>query len=758
MNLAARSLTCLALAVAAARGADTISFTRDIRPILSQHCFKCHGMDQQKGKLRLDDRAAATKPAKSDEIAIVPGKPDASELLRRVTSDDPDEVMPPPKEKKPLTPAQIETLRAWIASGAEYQAHWAYVKPARPAPPRDGNPIDAFILTRLETEKLTPSPEAPRATLIRRASLDLIGLPPTMDEVDAFVSDASPNAFEKVVDRLLASPRFGEKWARMWLDLARYGDSAGYQHDVEMPLWLYRDWVIGALNANMPFDCFTIEQLAGDLLPNATTQQRIATGFNRCATATLGADNDAEELRAQLMWDRVSTFGTTWLGASLECAQCHNHKFDPLTQRDYYSLFAYFNRAAPELTLYFGDHYYITGGVLELPISTEQRAKLDAVRDEIAREWDAIETKLADKQAGNVPPTIRRLLISKKEDRPPERIAYLFVDELNKGQKLPAAIEPHVERIKHLARDLDRLRAPRSLVMEESAEARVTHVLLRGNVKTPGDPVQPATPAVLHPLPKDALPDRLGLARWVVSCDNPLAARVMVNRWWAEFFGTGIVATPEDFGLQGELPTHPELLDWLAVEFMESGWDMKHVLKRIVMSATYRQSSRLTPELRERDPQNRLLARGPRARLDGETLRDNVLAISGLLRNELGGKPVESSEHRRSVYVRHQRGAPDATLATFDAPDRFACTAKRVRSNTPLQALTLMNEPVFIKAARALAACKDITKMFRFCLARDPRADELAELQRLTNGRDETQALFFAANVLLNLDETITKE
>ena len=543
------------------RAADAPGFSRDIRPILSQHCFKCHGPDQQKGKLRLDDRAVATKPAKSGEVAIVPGKPDASELLLRVMSKDDDEVMPPRKENKPLTAEQIAKLRAWIAGGAEYQVHWAYVKPLRkllgvplgvPAsagpkrPAKAGTPsepIDAFIRTRLEAEGLRPSPEAPRATLMRRVSLDLIGLPPTIEEVDAFVNDHSPDAYEKVVDRLFASERYGEKWARMWLDLARYGDSAGYQHDMEMPLWLYRDWVIRAFNADMPFDQFTILQMAGDLLTEAQCSKlkvqksdaAIATGFHRCATATLGADNDAAELRAQLIWDRVNTFGTTWLGASLECAQCHNHKFDPFTQREYYSLFAYFNRTADELTHYDNDHYYITGGVLEFPIAPEQRAKVEAVQKEITAEFDALEAKLAGSKREGILPPIRRLLVTPREQRQPERIAFLFVDELSKGQKISADIEPHVGRIKQLSRDLDRLRPPRSLVLEEDKSPPVTRVLLRGNIKTPGDEVAPGTPVALHALPKDAPPNRLGLAQWVVSRDNPLTARVMVNRWWAEF-------------------------------------------------------------------------------------------------------------------------------------------------------------------------------------------------------------------------------
>ncbi len=340
-----------------------VSYTRDVRPILSQHCFKCHGTDQQKGGLRLDQSESAMAKAKSGERAIVPGDVNASELLHRVTSEDADEVMP---QKSPrLSDAQIAILREWIAGGAKYELHWAYVKPVKPA----STPA-----------KLLPPPvndaQAARAALIRRVTLDLIGLPPTQDEVEAFEHDAAPDGFEKVVERLLKSERFGEKWARHWLDLARYGDSAGYQHDMEMPLWLYRDWVIRAFNADMPFDRFMTEQLAGDLLPNATTEQRIATGFNRCSTATLGADNDAEELRTQLVWDRVNTFGTTFLGSSFECAQCHNHKFDPFTQRDYYSLFACFNNTSNELTAIPGDHYYITGGVLELPIDDKQRAAL----------------------------------------------------------------------------------------------------------------------------------------------------------------------------------------------------------------------------------------------------------------------------------------------------------------------------------------------------------------------------------------------
>ena len=663
-----RSLPCLLTLALPAQGA--VSYTRDVRPILSQHCFKCHGPDQRKGGLRLDQSEAASTKLKSGAHAIIPGDAKAGELLARITSTDEDKAMP--QNSPRLSEPQIKVLRDWITEGARYELHWAYVKPVKPAT------TPARLLPPTSTEA-----QAARATLIRRVTLDLTGLPPDP-------STQSTLSYESYVDTLLASPRFGEKWARHWLDLARYGDTAGYQHDVEMPLWLFRDWVIRALNADMPVDQFITEQIAGDLMPNATTQQLIATGFNRCGTATLGADNDAEELRTQLVWDRVNTLGTTFLGTSLECAQCHNHKFDPFTQRDYYSLFACFNNTAPELTFIPGDHYYITGGVLELPINIQQRTALENVRRAIAHEFAQIEAALGKTESSL--PTIRRLITSPPELRTPERIAYLFLDELNKGQKIPANLEAHVERVKALARELDDARAPRSLVLEET-NPRDTHILLRGNVKTPGDEVRPDAPAVLPKWPQDAPRNRLGLAIWITGRDNPLTARVMVNRWWAELFGAGIVPTPEDFGLQGEPPTDQAALDWIACELVEHGWSMKHIIKTLVMSRAYRAP----------------VGQFPRQRLDAETLRDHALSIAGLLKHHEGGKPVPVAEDHpnldtRSIYLRHQRGEPYSTFATFDAPDRFACTAKRPRSNTPLQALTLLNEPTFTAAAHALAA------------------------------------------------------
>ncbi|MDQ3623083.1 MAG: PSD1 and planctomycete cytochrome C domain-containing protein [Verrucomicrobiota bacterium] len=776
--------------------AEPPSFSGDIRPILSQHCFKCHGPDKQKSELRLDVRDAALKPAESGERAIVPGQPEASELLLRVTSHDKDEVMPPKDE--PLTAEQIAKLRAWIAAGAEYEAHWAYVKPVRPEVPavpasalEIQNPIDAFIAARLERAGRQPSPPADRYTLIRRVSLDLTGLPPTPEQADAFVADTAPDAYEKVVDRLLASPHYGERWATPWLDLARYGDSAGYQHDVEMPLWPYRDWVIRAFNADLPFDQFTRWQIAGDLLPREPDNfdPVIATGFHRGATATLGADQNHEELRAQLLWDRVNTVGATWLGETLECAQCHTHKFDPITQTDYYRLYAYFNRTVNELTKVPGSHYFITGGVLELPDAPERRAREQALRAEIRAETDAMIEKLQQATRKELPVPLRFVMATPPEFREAERILFLLE---NLKERTPPIAKKPLTRLRELGRELMQTRAPRSLVLEEDANPPATHVLLRGSVRTPGEEVTPGTPAALHPLPEGAPPNRIGLAEWLVSRENPLTARVVVNRWWAEFFGTGLVSTPEDFGLQGELPTHPRLLDWLAVEFMEGGgkkaWSMKHIHKLIVMSATYRQSSRWAArggKAPATDPQNRLLARGARFRLNAETLRDQALAVSGLLSEEAGGRPAmitaeeaaaegEPFAWRRSVYLRQQRAEAYATFSTFDAPDRFACVSRRPRTNTPLQALALMNEPVFAFAAEALAkrvlselpsasAEERATRLFRLCLVRPPQPVELAELTRIRErkvslGGDESAAWSMVAGVLLNLDETITRE
>ena len=774
------------ICVAQVASAAAPNFATEVRPILSQHCFKCHGPDKQESGLRFDQRESAVKPADSNQIAIVPGKPEASELLQRVSSQDDDEVMPPRDSgNTPLTETQIEILRNWISSGAEYKLHWAYVKPARATVPEHENAIDYFIRARLEQEGLQPTPPASLESLCRRLHLDLIGLPPPPEVVESFVQAGLHNrqfAIESLVDKLLASPRFGEKWARHWLDLARYGDSAGYQHDDDMPLWLFRDWVIRAFNENMPFDQFTIEQMAGDLLPTATLDQRIATGFHRGATVTLGADQNVDELRAQLVWDRVNTVATTWLATSLECAQCHTHKFDPIPQTDYYRMYAYFNRTRPEITKEAGSHYFITGGILELPVESSQQAQVDDIKAQMSAEIaQMLATNIDIEELGAAP--LRRIFTGPAASREPERAYYYLTDELRGSG--PKEIASHIERLRVLGAQLMATLPPRALVLEEDAQPPVTRVLLRGNVRTPGDEVVPGILSALHPLPADSPPNRLGLAMWLTSTDNSLTARVTVNRWWAELFGNGIVGTPEDFGLQGESPSHPELLDWLAVEFMESGWNVKHMVKTIVMSETYQQSSALTAEHLARDPQNRLLARGARRRLDSELLRDNIFTIAGVLQNELGGPPVMATRAdafkakipftwRRGIYVRRQRGEPYSTFASFDGPDGFACTAKRPLTNTPLQSLALLNEPIFVEAAVAFAKrigheipdgdfSDRVTRMFQLCTARKPKPDEQAALKLLfdkthRDGASEDAAWTLLANVLLNLDETITKE
>jgi hypothetical protein len=1053
--------------------AAPVDFAREVLPILQRACFECHDAKLAKGKLRLDTRAEAFKKPG----VIVPGNAAQSELLRRITlPKGHDDVMP--NRGEPLAKSQTDLIRAWIEQGAVWpegvQAakHWAYVKPVRPAVPSVGNrqsaignPLDAFLLARLTKEGLKPSPEAPPETLIRRLHLDLTGLPPPPAEVDAFVRECAPagghsafriphSALERLVDRLLASPQFGVRWARPWLDYARYADSHGFQRDDFRDLWPYRDWVVNALNADMPFTQFTIEQLAGDLLPNATESQRIATGFNRSAPTNVEAGTDPEETRVNQIHDRVNTLGMVWLGATLECAQCHDHKYDPFTQRDYYGLFAFFNnteleadRTNPKVP----GSIQFKGPTMELAdaVSSGERANLNAriatVREQLTAlekgasaglsEWEAtlaksaaqapqehaldiadfdstggatheilpdksvlisgepapdkdtyvievrtaltgirafkLETLTHDSLPGKGPgrgdaqrpnfvlnnftataapvvgqasspasPTgipARRSVAAEapvkfsqatasfsqanfpvanllKSDNPartggwainpkfheshwalletaapvgfPGGTVLRFRLEQNFGGgrtigrlrltaitgsvggtalpaevadalKVPAAqrtaaqakaITAHrlksdpghaklTTELTRLEADLRKLKLPTTLVMRETTP-RMSSIFMRGEFRTPGDKVEPHTPAVLHPLRPVAAdvrkltsesaighrlsainqslvtssPTRLDLAHWLVSRENPLVARVVVNRLWAELFGHGLVTTPEDFGIKGEPPTHPELLDWLAVEFMDNGWSMKKLLKTIVTSAAYRQSSRVTPDLFARDDQNLLYARGPRHRLDAEMIRDNALAIAGLLNPKLGGPPIHpyqpdglwvkvggqrydyvvspgDEKHRRGLYVIWKRGAPYPSFVNFDANSRLACRVKRPRSNTPLQALTLMNDPVYVEAAMAFAkrvlaekaTAKDrLTHAFRLATARAPRAEELATLTQLLESSratdaksakefvgkfdlpagvtaEEFAAWYAVAAALLNLDETISK-
>jgi hypothetical protein len=675
--------------------------------------------------------------------------------------------MPPPTTGKRLTLQEIDLLTRWIKQGAPYSPHWAYVKPVRPPVPdvRDHawpkNDIDRFLLARLEKEKLRSSPEADRYTLARRLALDLTGLPPTIAEVDPFVADSSPGAYEKLVDRLLARPSFGEHWARMWLDLARYADSAGYVSDVPREIWAFRDYVIRSLNANKPFDQFTVEQIAGDLLPNPTEEQIIATAFHRNTQTNNEGGSDREEYRNVAVVDRVNTTMSAWMGTTMGCAQCHDHKYDPISQKEYFQFFAVFNNTED------------ADREDEHPVHT-------IYTDQQEQERKKLEAEIA--QAA--------LKVSLKEK----------VEDLKKRL---AAIKGHTVPIQ---RELP------------PGRRRTTAIQYRGNFLDRGPKVGEGVPAAFHPLPKDAPPNRLGLARWLVDADNPLTARVLVNRLWEKLFGTGIVLTSEDFGTQGDPPSHPELLDYLAVELVASHWDVKHMIRLMVTTAAYRQSSRVTPELHERDPDNRLLARGPRFRLDAEAVRDQALAAAGLLSAKMYGLPVRpfqpsfglstafghgmdwttsegEDRYRRAIYTSWQRTNPYPSMTTFDSAGREVCALRRPRTNTPLQALVTLNDPVYVEAAQALArridreggktAAEKVRYGFRLCLARtaaEAEASRLAQLYEHTRARfaknpaearklateplgplppgaDPVQFAAWTAvgNVLLNLDETLMR-
>ena len=1158
----------------AAKSAPKIEFNRDVRTILSDNCFACHGPDEnkRKAKLRFDIKEEAFKPAKSGDCAIIPGDLKKSQIIARITATDEDEKMPPPKSGKKLTPQQIDLLKRWIAEGATWQTHWAYDAPKRPAPPAvkeknwPKNEIDQFVLARLEKEGLKPSSAADKPTLIRRASLDLTGLPPSIEEVDAFLADKSPQAYEKVVDRLLASPRYGEHAARYWLDAARYADSHGYHIDSERSMWKYRDWVINAYNKNMPFDQFTTEQLAGDLLPEATAEQKIASGYVRCNLSTGEGGAIVEEYQCKYTFDRTETTSTIWLGLTMTCARCHTHKYDPIQHREYYGLYAIFNnlnesvmdgnkpnpdpfmkvptpqqtKREQELKKLLGDgqmkldapmpdldkaqpeweakwHAKLsegwnalkpttvtsTNGVefttaednsvlargtnppkdiyeVRLPVvagslaavrletlpheslpqkssaraddgnfrlsefeaeivypgtnskpakikftqaladsaragnevalaidgkpdtgwqadtngvnephaalflpadpiavksnatlvvqmkfeaSTSKRAighfRLSAaqneqlvqllappksepwqvvgpfktentpagltnvyepekeidlkksyagVREEI--KWNA-KPDFADGKANLLVqdlhgvhgayylyrtlkmPTARRLELSLRADdlfklwvngklvtqrttkeKEGEEALKVTVD-LKKGDNkilwkivttqgaayftfkksvdensIPAdvaamfaatskfnadqqkKIRTAYRRVsspdyKRLSDDMEKWKEendgleksiPTTLVAKEMEKPRETFMLVRGEYDKKGDKVQPGVPAILPPWPKDTPTNRLGFARWLLQPEHPLTARVTVNRYWQQYFGTGLVKTTEDFGVQGENPSHPELLDWLATEFIRTGWDVKRMQRLIVTSATYRQSSKLTPQLLAKDPENRLLARGPRSRVDAEAVRDTALYISGLLIERVGGKSVKpyqppglweavsfnnsqkyvpdpgEGEYRRSLYTYWKRQSPPPNMMLFDAPTREYCVVRRPRTNTPLQALALMNDPQIVEASRAfaqrmIAEGKDaesrIAFGFRLATSRKITKDEskvlldvfrqqLADYQKnkdaaeklLSVGafkakpemdRAELAAWTMVANTILNLDETITK-
>ena len=966
----AAAAICVSVAPYAATAAEapipeTIEFNRDIRPILSDKCFTCHGPDEANRKtvMRFDKREGAFAELSGGRFAIVPGKPDDSELIRRITAENEAVRMPPVYSGRTLSDREKTLLRRWIGQGAQWQKHWSFLAPKRPDLPHVENSswvrnaVDAFVLHRLDVEGLQPAPEADGARLLRRVTLDLTGLPPTPAELDAFVKDDSPKAYEKVVDRLLASPRYGERMAARWLDAARYADTNGYQTDAEREMWRWRDWVIDAFNANMRFDEFTVDQIAGDMLPHPTLDQKIATGFNRNHRGNGEGGIIPEEYAVEYVVDRVETTSTVWLGLTLGCARCHDHKYDPLKQKEFYSVFAYFNNV-PERGNAF--KYGNSPPFIAAPTRDEQAqlAELDgriatakktfaALQPEIERaqrlweqplaggppvDWalsdgliaryrldNALTAELFGPEArkesekkgnpaardgepvfaagklgraiqldgkayidaGDVakfgfydkftlaawvePQAADGAIVSRTTDEDDaesygykgyglylkdgkvqgnlvlrwlddalrvetknplrlnawqhvmltydgsrlasgvkiyvdgvEQELTVVLDEMNQEFRVAnplrigaagpntrfrgsiddvriydrcltpaqAAIVASAQSVNEIAAidsasrtpaQADKLRLcfldeyapepvraawkqlrqlhlereqlsdsfPTVMVMQERETRRETHVLKRGAYDAPQEKVEPGVPAVLPALPDGAPNNRLGFARWLVDPANPLTARVTVNRFWQMFFGMGLVKTVEDFGSQGEWPTHPELLDWLATEFVQSGWDVKGIVKTIVMSATYRQSSKADAGQLERDPENRLLARGPRFRLPAEMLRDQALAVSGLLVEELGGPSVKpyqpaglwsemagSSDYpqdhgdklyRRSLYTFWRRTIPPPSMMNFDAAGREACTVRATRTNTPLQALNLMNDVTFVEASRVLA-------------------------------------------------------
>jgi hypothetical protein len=842
--------------------AQAIDFRRDILPILSNKCFTCHGPDNatRKGKLRFDQREHALKPGRSGSAAIIPGNADDSELVHRILAENDDERMPPIKSGKALTAREKELLQRWIADGAEYQMHWAFIKPARPKAPTVKNrrwvknEIDAFILAKLEAVGLEPSPPADRITLIRRLSFDLRGLPPSVAEVDAFVADTSDDAYEQLVDRMLASPHFGEKMALQWLDLARYGDTSGYHMDSTRQMWLWRDGVIDAFNRNMPFDQFTIEQLAGDLLPHSANQQKIASGFNRNTRYNEEGGVDPEEYVIRYNIDRTNTLGQVWLGLTLGCAECHSHKYDPISHQEYYQLFAYFTgikepmlegeRAhgqplppllklpTPEQAKELAEHHktlalvekaiskdlgkftyndpYVGKGVPD--IITDERAAISQIA------WE-IRARLDDKAAAELRDALKPAAAQRTEAQKKFLREYYLRKVHPPSREFIAIFEEEFEdltkKIKQIEDDI-----PHTLISEEMATPRPAHVLIRGDFQQKGERVERGVPAILSPLPKDAPPNRLGLARWLVNPDHPLTARVSVNRLWAQMFGQGIVRTMGDFGTQGDYPSHPELLDWLACEFTAKphAWDIKRLLRTIAMSATYQQSSVFRKDAAKLDPQNRLLTQASRHRLGAEELRDNALAIAGLLNRKVGGPsfmPYQPNDYyqfknehwpwtastgdeqyRRGLYAFWRRTALHPLFVTFDAPSREECVVARPRTNTPMQALATLNDPTFVEAARVFAQ-KILTQgpqnhdarlvhAFRAATGRTPEDAELNVLRqrfqqqhaRFTKDRDaaasfvnvgqyprdarldvvELASWTALGNLLLNLDEVQTRE
>ena len=846
-------------------GGQFVDFDRDVRPILSEHCFTCHGPDAGKLKagLRMDRKESVFSRHESGATPVVAGMLAESEMIRRIGSLDRDEIMPPPDEGKALSEKQMDTLKRWVQEGARWTDHWSFETIKTPSVPRENlaagtisNPIDSFVLSNLRSAGLSQSPREAKERLLRRVSLDLTGLPPSIKEVDDFLIDDSYKAFETVVDRLLGSQHFGERMAIPWLDLARYGDTSGYHNDSLRDMWLWREWVINAFNANMPFDQFTIEQLAGDLLPEASIQQKVASGFHRnVMTSDEGGLIDAE-YRNLYVVDRIATTGVTWLGMTVACAQCHDHKYDPITQADFYKLYAFFNNVPengkdgvrdrnpmPYLRVISSkEEEQLRQHESELSAADGKLTELTKTLTEKQSAWE--KELLNSPLASSLPKPLAQLPLGKNENGTgePSEIASVTAAETYTLVAIPVAdrtkkqkeqiekffrqtIVPELAELQKSVNDLRKTKEdyertlPSTMVMSEMEKPRETFIKVRGNYDQDGTKVEASVPAFLPQITKridDKPLNRLSLAQWLVAPEHPLTARVTVNRWWAMLFGTGLVKTLNDFGSQGERPSHPELLDWLAADLMHD-WDTKRVVKQIVLSATYQQASQVTTALLARDQENRLLARGPRQRLDAEFIRDNALAIGGVLNPKIGGKSIKPSQpegtweinemsgykyeksqgldlYRRGLYVYWRRSTVYPSFVTLDAPTREFCVSQRAKTSTPLQSLVLMNDPVFVEAARAFAQrilaepslddAARVTFAWRLALTRAPTMTErsiltrILEQQQATYRKDldsakklvavgdlpkpanlddsELAAWTAFSNVILNLNETIS--
>lgn len=768
--------------------ASDISYNRDIRPLLSDRCFACHGPDEAKreANLRLDISTGDESPfqVRDGHQAIKAGDPTSSELWKRLTTEDESLRMPPHDSiKKPLTAEQSELVRRWITQGATYDDFWSFVPPKPQTLPRVehsdwiAHPIDQFVLANLESKQLKPQPAADKRTLIRRVTLDLTGLPPTREAIHQFEQDDAPDAYAKLVDRLLSTPQYGEHMARYWLDLVRFADTNGMHHDHYRELSQYRDWVIRAFNANMPYNEFATNQLAGDLLENATTDQQIASGYNRLHMVMDRGTNPPQESYTRNVVDQVSAFGTVFMGMTLECAVCHDHKYDPVKQKDFYQLFAFFNNIDGDPETPGRDQQ---PPILQLP-TPEQASSLNGLDKQIASLKQEVE-KLKE--------SLKELTSSNKSGKTSGVIA----DSTNELQDQLKQKESELSRVatarEELVRDI-----PIALVMKERADIRPAYMLIRGAYDQPGEEVSRNTPAFMPPLKSSIeLKTRLDLARWVTDKQNPLTARVTVNRFWQQFFGVGLVKTSADFGAQGEYPSHPELLDNLATTFVDSSWDVKSLVRSIVMSKTYQQSSRVSPDEYRADAENRLLARGSRIRLDSEVIRDQILDISGLLNSAMYGKSVKPPQpadlwktvsmvssstysfkedtgdkiYRRSFYTFWKRAMPPPQMTIFDAPTRESCTSRRERTNTPVQALLLMNESQYFEAARHFAQQllaesnqSDADRLriaFESITSHLPDATEQADLQRGLEGFRTIYREDVEAAKALTSDLTLTND